>query len=135
MRKPEVLDELKTKYAADRLLVLKLDVTKQQDVLDAFAAAQAKFGRVDVVLNNAGIGLFGEVEGTPDATARKVLETNFWGAANVSREAVRFFREENVPKGGRLINVSTLAAGKPTAGIGFYGARYVYNFLLIIFVC
>ena len=55
-----------------------------------------------------------------------MFEVDFWGAVGVSREAVRFFREENSPPGGRLINVSTLAAIIPTRGIEFYGARWVY---------
>ena len=100
-----------------------------------FVKAKEAFGRIDVVYNNAGIAAIGEIEGTPYDVVNKLFDVDFWAAVNVSKEAVRFFREENVPKGGRLINVSTLAAGKPTAGIGFYGARYVYNFLLIIFVC
>ena len=77
----------------ERLLVLKLDVTKQQDIIDAFQKAKEVFGRVDVVFNNAAYGVLAEVEGTPDDAARAVFDVDFWGAANVSREAVRFFRE------------------------------------------
>ena len=122
-RRPEVLADLVAAYPADRLLTLKLDVTKQQDVLDAFAAAKAKFGRVDVVANNAGFGTFGEVESVPDADARAIFETNFWGAAWVSREAVRFFREVNpAGAGGRLLQFSSVCGFQGMPGTAYYSA-------------
>ncbi|KAM5540770.1 hypothetical protein V8D89_005414 [Ganoderma adspersum] len=122
-RRPEALADLVAEYPADRLLTLKLDVTKQQDVLDAFAAAKAKFGRVDVVANNAGFGTLGEVEAVPDADARALFETNFWGAAWVSREAVRFFREVNpAGAGGRLLQFSSVLGFKGMPGMAYYSA-------------
>ena len=86
-------------------------------------AAKEAFGRVDVVLNNAGVSLGAEIEGTPEELARKMFETNFWGAANVSREAVRFFRDEN-PKGegGRLLTIGSYAGMAPFGGLGYYSA-------------
>ena len=74
---------------ASRLLTLQLDVTNPTSISHAFSEAKRAFGRIDVVVSNAGFALFGEVEGTPDGTARAMFETNFWGAANVAREAVR----------------------------------------------
>jgi len=68
-----------------------MDVSKPQDITDAFAQAEIHFGRIDVVFNNAGYAIMGEVEGTPDDQARALFEVNFWGAVNVSKEAVRFF--------------------------------------------
>ena len=68
--------------------------------------AKAAFGRVDVVFNNAGYGVAGEAEVVPLEPARAMFDVNFWGAVAVSQEAVRFFREENVPQGGRLIQNS-----------------------------
>ena len=52
-----------------QLLVLKLDVTKPEDVTNAFAKAKEVFGRIDVVLNNAGYGILAEFEGTPEDVA------------------------------------------------------------------
>ena len=129
-RRPEVLADLVAKYPADRLLTLKLDVTKQQDVLDAFSAAQAKFGRVDVVANNAAFITLGEIESVPDADARAMFETNFWGAAWVSREAVRFFREVN-PKGagGRLLQISSTCGFQGVPGTAYYSATKFGQFL------
>ncbi|KAH9938704.1 uncharacterized protein B0H18DRAFT_23650 [Fomitopsis serialis] len=122
LRKPEVLADLTKQYGPDKLLVVKLDVTQPQDIKDAFAAGVKQFGRIDVVLNNAGYGLLAEVEGTPDDVARALFEVNFWGAANVTREAVRVFREVNKPVGGRLLQMSSIAGIGSATTLGYYGA-------------
>ncbi|KAH7921664.1 NAD(P)-binding protein [Leucogyrophana mollusca] len=122
LRKPEVLSDLVAQFPSDKLLVVKLDVTKQTDIEAAFAQAKSVFGRIDIVLNNAGFGVVAEVEGTSDATARRLFEVNFWGAANISREAVRFLREENTPAGGRLLQVSSQSGIESTPGVGYYAA-------------
>ncbi|KAI9568468.1 hypothetical protein HD554DRAFT_727204 [Boletus coccyginus] len=121
LREPEDLSDLETKYP-ESLLVLRLDVTKPTEVLTAFTASREKFGRVDVVVNNAGFGVVAEVEGTTDNTARDVFEVNFWGASHVSREAVRFFREENKPRGGRLLQVSSASGIHSSVGAVYYCA-------------
>ena len=74
LRKPKALESLQAKYPADRLLVTKLDVTKSDEIESAFAKAKEAFGRVDVVFNNAGWGVIGEIEGTPDDQARAMFE-------------------------------------------------------------
>ncbi|KAH8104677.1 hypothetical protein BXZ70DRAFT_608168 [Cristinia sonorae] len=123
LRKPEVLDELKTSHSSDKLLVLKLDVTKKAEIKEAFGRGLETFGRIDVVFNNAGYGILGEVEGTPEDDARKMFDTNFWGAANVSQEAVRIFRERNpAGSGGRLFVTSSMVAVHPTLLVGYYSA-------------
>ncbi|KAG2149060.1 uncharacterized protein EDB93DRAFT_1320878 [Suillus bovinus] len=126
LRKPQVLSDLAARYSADRLLVLKVDVTKQEDIDEAFARVQSAFGRLDVVFNNAGYGFFTEIEGTPDDKARELFETNFWGATNVSRAAVKFFREVNEPgKGGILLQVSSIAGFHALPGFGYYTASKI----------
>ncbi|KAG1731843.1 uncharacterized protein EDB91DRAFT_709130 [Suillus paluster] len=123
LRKPEVLSDLAARYSADKLLVLKVDVTKQEDIDEAFARTRDAFGRLDVVFNNAGYGLFKEVEGTPVEKAREMFETNFWGSMNVSRAAVKFFREVNEPgKGGILLQVSSVAGFITLPGLSYYAA-------------
>lgn len=77
LRKPEVLDDLKSKHPPSKLLILKLDVTKPKDVTEAFAKTQEVFGRIDVVFNNAGYLVVGEVEGTPEDVARALFEVTF----------------------------------------------------------
>ncbi|KAI0668251.1 NAD-P-binding protein, partial [Trametes maxima] len=122
LRKPEVLADLVEKYPADRLRVVKLDVTQPKEIRAAFAEAKAAFGRIDVVFNNAGYFAIGEAEAFPDDVARPLFEVNFWGAVHVSQEAVRFFREENKPQGGLLLQNSSTSGicGVPVAG--FYAA-------------
>lgn len=122
VRKLEALCELAAKYPRG-LLVQRLDVTNPAEVTAAFAAGRERFGRIDVVVNNAGFCVLAEVEGTSDHNARGIFEVNFWGASHVSREAVRFFREENQPIGGRLVQVSSSAGIHPPPAIVYYGAR------------
>ncbi len=123
LRNPADLDGLKSHHPDTQLLVLTLDVTKPQEIIDAFAKTREVFGRLDVVFNSAGYGLLSEVEGTPDDVARVLFETNFWGAANVSREAVKFFREVNPSgTGGRLLTVSSFVGLQPLTCCGYYSA-------------
>ncbi|KAH9924905.1 uncharacterized protein B0H18DRAFT_1010702 [Fomitopsis serialis] len=99
----EVLSDLSSKYSSSQLLTLKLDVTKSDEVKQAFSAAHAHFGRVDVVFNNAGKLVLGPVEGTPDDMARDLFELNLWGAVNVTSAA---------PAGGRLIQNSSVCGSR-----------------------
>ncbi|EPS99568.1 NAD-binding protein [Fomitopsis schrenkii] len=122
LRKPAALADLAQKYPKDRLLVVRLDVTNKAEIISAFAAARAAFGRVDVVFNNAGYSVLGEVESVPEETARTLFDTNFWGALNVALEAVRVFRDENQPQGGKLINNSSVLAVTTSPAIGIYTA-------------
>jgi len=122
LRKPSVLDDLKAKYPPEKLHILKLDVTNKDDITAAFKYAEERFGRIDIVFNNAGSNMVAEIEGTPDDVAKKMFDVNFWGAMNVSRETVRFFREVNKPQGGRLWNASSTAAIVPFASMGYYSA-------------
>ena len=121
-RRPEVLDDIKAQHPASQFITVKLDVDKTQDITDAFAQAKKAFGRVDVVFNNAGWGAVGETEAHPEEEARKIFDTNFWGSTNVSREAVRFFREENKPAGGLLIVNSSMSGIRSVPGLAYYSA-------------
>ncbi|KAI0775580.1 NAD-P-binding protein [Trametes elegans] len=121
-RRVAALDDLKSQFPSDRLLIVKLDVSQPKEVVDAFAQARGAFGRVDVVVNNAGWGAFGEVEAAQDDVVRAQFETNFWGAANVSREAVKVFREVNKPVGGRLFQISSITGLTGGPAFGYYSA-------------
>ncbi|KAI0337085.1 NAD(P)-binding protein [Trametopsis cervina] len=123
LRKPEALKDLQDSTPAGQLLVLKVDVTKPEDIVSAFASAKETFGRVDVVFNNAGYGMRSICEGTPDHVARAIFETNFWGSANVSKEAVRFLRDENpAGSGGRIILTSSYASATGFPTMSWYSA-------------
>ncbi len=132
LRKPEALNAFKAEYTPEQLLVLRLDVSKPDEIKAAFATAKATFGRVDVVFNNAGYAVVGELEGMPDELARTMFEVDFWGAAHVSQEAVRFFREENSPRGGRLIQNSA-GVGLVTLPImGLYASAKHGEFAVVV---
>lgn len=122
---PSTLADLASTIGSERLLVLHCDVTCSEDISNAFTQTINKFGRCDVVFNSAGYTILGEIESTPNDMARILFEVNFWGTANVSREAVRIFREVNPPNsGGRLLNMSSGAGFVGLPGIGYYSARY-----------
>ncbi|KAH9891856.1 NAD-P-binding protein [Cubamyces lactineus] len=122
-RRPDALHDLASRYTKERLLVLKVDVTKPEEIADAFSQAKSTFGRLDVVVNNAAFAALGEVEAVREEDARAMFETNFWGAMHVTREAVEFFREVNGPSvGGRLLQISSIVGITGGPGLGFYSA-------------
>ncbi|KAF8993002.1 NAD(P)-binding protein [Cyathus striatus] len=115
LRKPDVLADLATQYKNTQLVL-------PDEIKAAFAFAHKKFGRIDVVYSNAGYATLGEVEGTDDKDARNMFEANFWGSANVLREAIRFFREVNKPAGGRFLQASSIAGVSGMGALGYYSA-------------
>ncbi len=106
-----------------QLLIVKLDVTKNSDVQAAFQQAIHHFGRVDVVVNNAGYAAFGEFESLTEDVINHQLDVNFHGVLRVSKEAVRVFREVNVPVGGRLLQISSVVGFQGFAVGSIYTAR------------
>jgi NAD(P)-dependent dehydrogenase (short-subunit alcohol dehydrogenase family) len=86
LRNPSALSGLQPKYPASQLLILPLDVSSSSQITDAFQATRKHFGRLDVVVNNAGYGLFGEIEATSDEEARKQIEVLFWGPVNITKQ-------------------------------------------------
>lgn len=114
--------QLASKFAgsitADTFLPLTMDVSDMASVDAAFDAAIATFGRIDVVVNNAGFGLCGPFEELSDAQVRAQIEINFFGCVNVTRRAVRAMREQT-PAGGLIQQISSMAGqkGMPTFSI------------------
>ncbi|KAI0424389.1 retinol dehydrogenase 8 [Xylaria sp. FL1042] len=109
--------------------IVDLDVTSESAIDAAMDSALSKFGRIDVMVNNAGHGLVGDTESAlqPEgqAKARNVVETHLWGTIRLSLHAVRVFRDEN-PKsgqqGGVVLNVTSLGGFAGYPGIAFYNA-------------
>ncbi|KZT51509.1 NAD(P)-binding protein [Calocera cornea HHB12733] len=120
---PPALADLVPKYTEGRLLILEMDVTKFQDVVLAFKTAEQAYGYVDVVFNNAGVAIAGDVEVTPEDKARKLFDINFWGSANVTKETIRFFREVNGPeRGGKLLQMTSMLGIGGWGSLGYYTA-------------
>jgi len=105
--------------AEDKFLAVDCDVTDQKSIDEAFEKALAKFGRIDVVVNNAGYGLSGEFESLSDKQIRTQFEVNYFGLLNVTREALKVMREKNNPPGGKIQQITSIGGqrGVPTFSI------------------
>ncbi|HEX7302480.1 oxidoreductase [Lentzea sp.] len=114
-RDPRAFDALRS----DDLLAVPLDVTDQDQVDAAVAAAVTRFGGIDVLVNNAGRGLVGAVEETSDAEARAVFDTNVFGLLNVLRAVTPVLR---AARSGRILNISSTGGVVAWAGWGVYSA-------------
>lgn len=102
------------------LMVVTLDVTREDEVKQGVAAAVAHFGRIDVLVNNAGYGLLGATEEVTDAEARQQFDTNVFGLLNLTRAVLPVMRAQ---QGGHIINISSLFGyGATVPGLGLYGA-------------
>ena len=117
-RKPEQVADLTDKYP-DRALALALDVTSQAAVDAAAAAAIARFGRVDVLINNAGYGLAGAIEEATEAEFMPVFETNVFGLIRMTRALLPQFRKQ---RAGNIVNLSSIGGLIGSPGWGFYNA-------------
>ncbi|KZT11169.1 NAD(P)-binding protein [Laetiporus sulphureus 93-53] len=123
LRRPEDLASLSGKYPPSQFLVLRLDVTNQHEIKEAFSQSKKQFGRLDVVVNNAGYALEGEIETVPEEEARKQMEVAFWGPVHVTKEAIPFLRDINPPgHGGRILNVSSICGYSSNPTLSYYCA-------------
>lgn len=100
-------------------LAVALDVTDASQVKAAIAKAEAHFGRIDVVVNNAGFGYFGAIEESDDAEVRSMFETDFWGLTEVTRAALPKMRER---RSGTIVNISSIGGFVGFPGVGYYNA-------------
>ena len=118
-RRPEQLADLAAEFG-DRIHPVRLDVTDPAAAGAALAEARQHFGRIDVLVNNAGYANVSPIETAQDDDFRAQFETNFWGVYNVTKAAVPILREQ---KGGLVIQVSSMGGrvgGSP--GIASYQA-------------
>jgi NAD(P)-dependent dehydrogenase (short-subunit alcohol dehydrogenase family) len=105
---------------SDRALVVTLDVTNQNEVLEGIHAAVKRFERIDVLVNNAGYGLLGATEEASDEEVRRQYDTNVFGMLNVTRAALPQLRKQ---ASGHIINISSLFGYlNNVPGFGLYGS-------------
>ena len=115
-RKP---DEVKDLTAKGEALVLKLDVTNQSEIDAAIKAAEDKFGRIDVLVNNAGIGYFAAVEESEEDQVRKMFEINVFGLSRMIHAALPGMRKR---RRGFIVNFSSIGGLVSFPVTGYYHA-------------
>ena len=120
-RNADTLSDLAATYG-DAVLALDLDVTDKAAVSESVTRANEHFGRLDVIVNNAGYGLFGAVEELTEQALRDQLETNLFGALWVTQAALRYLREQG---SGHIVQISSTGgvASWPLVG-GYHASKW-----------
>jgi NAD(P)-dependent dehydrogenase (short-subunit alcohol dehydrogenase family) len=118
VRNLATLNELSQQYG-DALLPIQLDVTNREAAFAAINQAKAHFGQIDVVINNAGYGLFGTIEETSEQEARDQMEANVFGLLWVTQAALPVMRAQGQ---GHIIQVSSILGHATLPVLGLYNA-------------
>jgi NAD(P)-dependent dehydrogenase (short-subunit alcohol dehydrogenase family) len=101
----------------DHALVLPLDVTDQAQIAASVREAEARFGRIDVLVNNAGIGYFGAFEDSDREAVRRMFEINVWGLVDMTRAVLPGMRSR---RAGTIVNISSMGGLVAFPGVSFY---------------
>lgn len=117
-RNPKQLDDLAALYP-NQLYPIELDVTNYDQVYDAVANAVAHFGKIDVLVNNAGFGIIGAAEAYTDNQVRSQLDTNLYAVIEITRAILPYMRRQG---SGRILQVSSLGGRVGNAGVSIYQA-------------
>jgi len=100
-------------------LPVTLDVTNAAEIKSAVEQVEQKFGRIDVLVNNAGIGYFGAIEESEDEEIRRMFEVNFFGLANVTKAVLPGMRKR---RSGHIVNIASIGGLVAFPAVGFYNA-------------
>jgi NAD(P)-dependent dehydrogenase (short-subunit alcohol dehydrogenase family) len=103
----------------DTAIALTLDVTNHQQINAAVADTIARFGQIDVLVNNAGIGYFAAVEESEEDEVRKMFEINVFGLAWMTQAVLPYMRKQ---RSGHILNIASIGGLRAFPGIGFYNA-------------
>jgi short-subunit dehydrogenase len=117
-RNPDILVK-EFKADMEQLLILKLDITKADERKHVVAESIKHFGRIDVLVNNAGYGIVGALEESGETESREMFETNFFGLVFLTQEVLPHMRKQ---KYGHILNMSSIAGFDPSAGFSIYNA-------------
>jgi NAD(P)-dependent dehydrogenase (short-subunit alcohol dehydrogenase family) len=117
-RKPERLLDFIERYPV-QALVLELDVTRFEQAKAVISQAVERFGRIDVLVNNAGYGLLGAAEELDISQLRRQFEANFFGLVNITRTVLPIMRRA---RGGWIVNISSVGGVRAIAGFSAYSA-------------
>jgi NAD(P)-dependent dehydrogenase (short-subunit alcohol dehydrogenase family) len=103
----------------DRALVLEVDVTDGVEVDAAVKSAEQHFKRIDVLVNNAGIGYFGAVEESDEEEVRRMFEINFFGLSRMTRTVLPIMRAQ---RSGHIVNISSIGGLRSFPALAYYHA-------------
>ena len=117
-RKKEDVADLVASYP-ETAISLALDVTDKSQIESAVTAAVEHFGRIDVLVNNAGIGYFGAIEESDEEEVRRMFDINVFGLANVSKAVLPIMRKQ---RSGHILNVASIGGLVSFPAVGFYNA-------------
>lgn len=117
-RNPQDVQDLVAGYP-DTSLALELDVTNPQQINNAVVQSLAKFGQIDVLVNNAGIGYFSSIEEADEIEIRKMFEINVFGLAHMTQTVLPYMRAR---KSGHILNIASIGGLRSFPGVGFYNA-------------
>lgn len=117
-RDTAALDDLVAQHG-DAVLPLQLDVTDRDAAFAAVASAKERFGRLDIVVNNAGYGLFGAVEEITEQQLRDQIEVNLFGVLHVTQAVLPILRDQG---SGRIVQISTIGGVGAFPSLGGYHA-------------
>jgi NAD(P)-dependent dehydrogenase (short-subunit alcohol dehydrogenase family) len=116
-RKPEQLNHLVEKFGTDRVLPLRLDVAHNDEVIRAVKAGHEKFGRIDVVVNNAGYANLASIEDIAMDDFEAQVATNFFGVVYVTKAMIPILREQG---SGHIFQISSIGGRVATPGLAAY---------------
>jgi NAD(P)-dependent dehydrogenase (short-subunit alcohol dehydrogenase family) len=117
-RNPEHLNDLLEKYP-EQVYPLQLDVTSKEQIIAAVERTIEKFGRIDVLVNNAGFGIIGATEAYTDEQVRSQLETNLYAPIAITRAVLPYMRKQ---RSGRILQISSIGGRVGNAGLTIYQA-------------
>jgi NAD(P)-dependent dehydrogenase (short-subunit alcohol dehydrogenase family) len=117
-RNPEQLKDLAEKYPY-RVYPLKLDVTNKVQIIAAVDNTIKKFGRIDVLVNNAGFGIIGAAEAYSDEQVRSQMETNLYAPIEITRAVLPYMRKQ---RSGRILQISSIGGRVGNPGVTIYQA-------------
>ncbi len=124
-RSKEKIDELSKAISGS--IAIQTDVTKQEDIKNLIAETEAKFGRVDVLVNNAGRGLYAAVEKVDIKEYKNIMELNVFSVFNAMQEVIPLMRKQG---GGFIMNISSMVSKNYYPSLGAYAStKYALNAL------
>jgi NAD(P)-dependent dehydrogenase (short-subunit alcohol dehydrogenase family) len=117
-RKTEDVEDIVKDYP-ETAIAVKLDVTKDEEIDASVKEAIAKFGQIDVLVNNAGIGYFGAIEESEEDEVRRMFEINFWGLAHMTKAVLPIMRKQ---RSGNIVNIASIGGLVGFPAVGYYNA-------------